>query len=99
MLSSLVRGHRRKFPVSVFEQFTPGEARRARRLCVLLRLAVVLNRSRADDFLPGVAALARGQDVTVAFPPGWLDEHPLTRADLEQEQAYLADAGIGLQFT
>ena len=98
MLSSLVRGHRRKFPASVFEQFTPGEARRARRLCVLLRLAVVLNRSRADDFLPGVAALARGQDVTVAFPPGWLDEHPLTRADLEQEQAYLADAGIGLRF-
>ena len=98
MLSSLVRGHRRKFPASVFEQFTSGEARRARRLCVLLRLAVVLNRARADDFLPGVAALARGEALTVAFPPGWLDEHPLTRADLEQEQAYLAGAGIGLQF-
>ena len=98
MLASLVRGHRRKFPASVFNQLTSGEARRARRLCVLLRLAVVLNRSRADDLLPGVAALARGEDVSVAFPPGWLDEHPLTRADLEQEQAYLADVGIGLRF-
>ncbi len=98
MLSSLVRGHRRKFPSPVFEQLTPGEARRARRLCVLLRLAVVLNRSRADDFLPGVAALAQGEALSVAFPPGWLDGHPLTRADLEQEQAYLAAADIALRF-
>lgn len=98
MLSSLVRGHRRKFPSPVFDQLAPGEARRARRLCVLLRLAVVLNRSRADDFLPGVAALALGEALTVAFPPGWLDEHPLTRADLEQEQAYLAGAGFDLRF-
>ena len=98
MLASLVRGHRRKFPSSVFEQLTPGEARRAGRLCVLLRLAVVLNRSRADDFLPGVAALAKGEALSVAFPPGWLDSHPLTNADLEQEQAYLAAAGIRLHF-
>ena len=98
MLSSLVRGHRRKFPSPVFEQLSPGETRRARRFCVLLRLAVVLNRSRADDFLPGVAALAQGEVLSVAFPPGWLDEHPLTRADLEQEQAYLAAADIALRF-
>ena len=65
---------------------------------MLLRLAVVLNRSRADDFLPGVAALARGEVLSVAFPPGWLDEHPLTRADLEQEQACLEAAGIEFRF-
>ena len=98
ILSSLVRGHRRKFPASVFEQLTPREARRARRLCVLLRISVVLNRSRADDFVPAIAALAHGEALTVAFPPGWLDAHPLTRADLEQEQAYLAAADIGLRF-
>ena len=98
MLSSLVRGHRRKFPSSVFDQLAPDDKRRARRLCVLLRLAVVLNRSRTDVVLSGVAALAQGEALAVAFPPGWLDAHPLTRADLEQEQAYLAAAGIGLRF-
>ena len=98
MLSSLVRGHRRKFPASVFEQLTSGDARRARRLCVLLRLSVVLNRARADHFLPGIEAKAEGDTLTVAFPSGWLDAHPLTRADLEQEQAYLCAAGIGLRF-
>ena len=98
MLSSLVRGHRRKFPASVFDQLTPGDARRARRLCVLLRLSVVLNRARADDFLPGIEAVGEGDVLTVAFASGWLDAHPLTRADLDQEQAYLAAAGIELRF-
>ena len=63
-----------------------------------VRLAAVLNRARADDFLPGVAALAKGESLSVAFPPGWLDAHPFTRADLEQEQAYLDAVGVGLRF-
>ena len=98
MLSSLVRGHRRKFPASVFDQFSPRDARRARRLCVLLRLAVVLNRARADDFLPAIDARAQGDTLALVFPDGWLDAHPLTRADLEQEQTYLAAAGVALRF-
>ena len=98
MLSSLVRGHRRKFPAAVFEQLAPADARCARRLCVLLRLSVVLNRARADRYLPGIEAKAEGGALTVAFPSGWLDAHPLTRADLEQEQAYLAAAGVRLRF-
>ena len=97
-LSSLVRGHRRKFPVSVFESLTSGEARGVRRLCVLLRLSVVLNRARADDFLPEIEAKAEGEGLSLSFPAGWLDLHPLTRADLEQEQGYLTAAGIELRF-
>lgn len=98
MLSSLVRGHRRKFPASVFDQLPPADARTARRLCVLLRLSVVLNRSRADDFLPGVEAAADRNALRVAFPPDWLEAHPLTRADLEQERSYLAAVGMKLSF-
>ena len=50
--------------------------------------------------LPPHAVEARAQDetLTLSFPTGWLDAHPLTRADLDQEQAYLAAAGIGLRF-
>ena len=44
------------------------EARRSRRLCcMLLRLAVVLNRSGADEFLPGVAVPAKDQGVGLQF--------------------------------
>ena len=67
-----------------------------RRLAVLLRLAVVLNRSRTEAPVPTIGG-ATGM-VALSFPPGWLDEHPLTRADLMQEAEYLAAAGVKLEF-
>ena len=36
--------------------------------------------------------------IRVSFPDQWLDDHPLTRAELEQEAAYLANAGFKLRF-
>jgi exopolyphosphatase/guanosine-5'-triphosphate,3'-diphosphate pyrophosphatase len=36
--------------------------------------------------------------VELRFPAGWLDEHPLTRADLEVEAAYLKKARFRLEF-
>ena len=33
----------------------------------------------------------------LSFPAGWLTEHPLTGADLEQERTFLRAAGIKLQ--
>jgi exopolyphosphatase/guanosine-5'-triphosphate,3'-diphosphate pyrophosphatase len=36
--------------------------------------------------------------VRLTFPAGWLEEHPLTVADLEQEAGYLAPADINLSF-
>jgi exopolyphosphatase/guanosine-5'-triphosphate,3'-diphosphate pyrophosphatase len=64
---------------------------------VLLRLAVVLNRARSDETSPEVRATADGDRLRLAFPQGWLDAHPLTRVDLEQEADYLRAAGIELE--
>jgi len=38
------------------------------------------------------------QRLELRFPSGWLDEHPLTRADLEVEARYLRKAGFKLEF-
>jgi exopolyphosphatase/guanosine-5'-triphosphate,3'-diphosphate pyrophosphatase len=37
--------------------------------------------------------------IQLTFPAGWLEEHPLTIADLEQESSYLEPADINLSFT
>jgi exopolyphosphatase/guanosine-5'-triphosphate,3'-diphosphate pyrophosphatase len=37
------------------------------------------------------------QRLELRFPAGWLDEHPLTRADLEAEARYLKKAGFRLE--
>jgi exopolyphosphatase/guanosine-5'-triphosphate,3'-diphosphate pyrophosphatase len=38
-----------------------------------------------------------GTTLHLGFPPGWLDRHPLTEADLRQEAQLLAAAGFELR--
>jgi exopolyphosphatase/guanosine-5'-triphosphate,3'-diphosphate pyrophosphatase len=54
-----------------------------------VRLAALLNRSRSPSDLPAIG-LATGKDsLELKFPPAWLDDNPLTAADLEQEIEWL----------
>jgi exopolyphosphatase/guanosine-5'-triphosphate,3'-diphosphate pyrophosphatase len=98
LLAALVGGHRRKFPVEAFAILHPELVQAARYLCVLLRLAVVLHRSRSRQPLPCLHLRAWGTSLSLQFPPGWLEEHPLTRADLDEEGRYLRKAGFRLVY-
>lgn len=98
-LARVVRGSRRKFPLEIFGELPKSRAKAALRLSILLRLAVVLNRSRSRREMPKVRLRAKGRRLKLSLPAGWLQEHPLTRADLEQEAAYLQAAGYRLTVT
>jgi exopolyphosphatase/guanosine-5'-triphosphate,3'-diphosphate pyrophosphatase len=63
---------------------------------VLLRLAVLLNRSRSSTVLPRMQVRVDRQTLTLGFPADWLAGHPLTLADLEMEAELLGAAGFGL---
>lgn len=95
-LAALVRAHRRKFPLQRLRGLETSEAPRLACIAVLLRLAVLLHRGRSDTPLPELALEVEGPRVRLAFPAGWLDGHPLTRADLDEERALLAAAGLEL---
>jgi exopolyphosphatase/guanosine-5'-triphosphate,3'-diphosphate pyrophosphatase len=88
-LAVLVRAHRRKFAVEEFTRVFRDEALPLMRLCVLLRLAVLLHRNRTDDPLPLTRVVADETSITLTFPVGWLDAHPLTQLDLSEEVGYL----------
>src|SRR5262245_7674961 len=88
-LAVLVRSRRRKFAVEEFTRVFKEEAQPLMRLCVLLRLAVLLHRNRTDDPLPLTRVLADEASITLSFPAGWLDAHPLTQLDLSEETGYL----------
>jgi len=49
--------------------------------------------------MPPIELKARGRSLDVGFPRGWLAEHPLTAADLDQEAEYLDAAGFRLRAT
>jgi exopolyphosphatase/guanosine-5'-triphosphate,3'-diphosphate pyrophosphatase len=98
-LAFLVRGHRRKFPKDEFRNLPPALKASCRYLCLLLRLAVLLHRSRSKARLPAFRLNVDGHRIELALPPGWLDQHPLTRADLEQEAGYLRNIDFKLKIS
>ena len=98
VLAAMVGHHRRKFKDDLTEGVPSDWVERTLRLTVLLRLAVLLHRSRQPQALPGIEAQTDRKGLTLRFPAGWLPRHPLTRADLQQERDYLAEVGIRLRF-
>ena len=49
--------------------------------------------------LPDFSLVAGEQSISLEFPGGWLDEHPLTARELEGEQQILGKLGLELTFT
>ena len=96
-LALLVRAHRRKFPVLEFERVDDDERAALMRLAVLLRLAVVLRRNRIGEPLPRITLQADGNRMKMSIPPEWLNAHPLTRLDLEQESNFLEAVPLRLE--
>jgi exopolyphosphatase/guanosine-5'-triphosphate,3'-diphosphate pyrophosphatase len=98
MLAALVLGHRRKFPTTAFDSLPAGVRDAVRRLCIILRLAVLLHRGRSPRNKPDPVLNADGDRLSLRFPNGWLSVHPLARLELEEEADRLAAAGFDLDF-
>ena len=98
LVAALIRGHRRRFPRDVLEALPREQRTSAQRLCVLLRLGVLLHRARSDAGLPAVRLHADDKLLQLHFPPGWLKKNPLTLADLTRESEWLLTAKIKLDY-
>lgn len=98
LLAALVRLHRGKFRTATLDDLPPQWQTPIRRLAILLRLAVILHRGRGEVDVPEIELSADGDALSLQFESGWLDQHPLTTADLRKEQGVLKSAGIALEF-
>ncbi|SEQ29443.1 exopolyphosphatase / guanosine-5'-triphosphate,3'-diphosphate pyrophosphatase [Solimonas aquatica] len=89
-LAALVRLHRGKFAAGALAELPQNWVEPLRYLAMILRLAYLLHRSRAADLKPPLRVQATRRTLDLQFTrKHWLDEHPLTRADLEREAAHL----------
>ncbi|MGI9238151.1 MAG: exopolyphosphatase, partial [Woeseiaceae bacterium] len=95
-LAFLVGSQRHNLWVAQLRQLPKKWRVSALRVALLLRLAVLLNRSRKNDVAPTVNIAAGEKSINLHFDADWLAANPLTVADLEQEQTYLADVGYSL---
>ncbi len=98
LLAFLVRCHRRRVSKSLLAQLPEAHQQLARRLCVVLRLAVLLNRSRHQADCPSATVNGSGTKIRLTFPEGWGERNPLTLADLARETSYLEALDVRLVF-
>ncbi len=96
LLSALVGSHRRKIRKQVMDDVPASSIEILPSLIALFRLAVLFNRGRSRSHVPKVQLDIVEGHWNLAFEEEWLDDHPLTWADLESEQAYLKALDIEL---
>ena len=97
-LAVLVRSHRRKYPLEELNLDLPENKEKLVRLCILLRLAILLNRSRLYVSLPKITLTTTKDTISIMFPDNWLEYNPLTKTDLEQEAEYIKAVGYNILY-
>ncbi len=97
-LALMVRYHRRKFDVEDFEFLPRPDQENVLKLTALLRLAVLINRSRSDFEYPVKNHIFKSDKIVFHADESWREAHPLTLTNLKEEARHLDNAGIDLKF-
>jgi exopolyphosphatase/guanosine-5'-triphosphate,3'-diphosphate pyrophosphatase len=97
-LAFLIGCQRHRLDASGLKQLPESWRETALRLSILLRLAVLLNRSRKNYVVPAFDLEVTEKSLTLRFDPEWLEANPLTVVDLEREKGFLHEVGYELQF-
>jgi exopolyphosphatase/guanosine-5'-triphosphate,3'-diphosphate pyrophosphatase len=74
-IALLIRSHRGGFPLFAFASFSQQAARALKRLAILLRLAVIFERTRTDADSPDVDIEANGDVIDLSVDAQWLADH------------------------
>jgi len=98
LIAFLIGSQRHAIDTSRLRNLPRGWRDPALRLAILLRISVLLHRSRRSEFSDVLEARADGNVLTLQFDRDWLGANPLTIADLEREQAFLDAVGYRLVF-
>lgn len=93
LLANLVRYHRRKLPCPVDNTFNQSQ----QRALLLLRLAVIINRDRQTQATPPLEINFETEETCLHASSQWLEQNPLTTAELKAEIREWRKAGQNLQ--
>lgn len=96
MLASLVRNHRRKVAAGTVNRLSDSHKDKYYHLLLILRLAVLFHRTRTASATPPLTISVTVNSLIITLPDQWLNENPLTHADLINEIEPARAAGITL---
>lgn len=95
-IATLVRGHRRKFPLDELQLLPKAQQQVLLNLLIIFRLAVTLHHSRGAHDVAEPVLRVNKHSLQLDFPSGWLEAHPMSILDFEAEQGFLKSAGFEL---
>lgn len=95
-LAVLALGQRGKPGNDLFADIAESDQARIQYLLCIIRLAACFKYVEKLAQLPDFSILASEHSLTLGFPEGWLEEHPLTAWELAEEQAVLKNIGVAL---
>lgn len=95
-LGLILRLQRGKWKIQLIEEL-PRLDKNILLITILLRLAIILERSRDWDNSRRVKIKLKGNRFSLKFPKKYLKKHPLTKADIKLERIEVQKAGYKLQ--
>jgi exopolyphosphatase/guanosine-5'-triphosphate,3'-diphosphate pyrophosphatase len=98
-LAILTQGQRGKISAELLEDQPKSLQRRLGYLLTIMRLSVHFKYVETLEQLPEFAVQVDDSSLALGFPETWLEDHPLTLSELEQEQSHLAKLGLELNFS
>ena len=99
LLAAVIELHRRKPDKAIIAALPMRYRQIARYTTALLRLAVLFRRARRTEPLPALQLKASSQRLRLSLPAAWLEQHPLSEADLRQEQTPMHELGLKLEIS
>ena len=98
ILAFMIRNQRGAVDLDYCSEMSSAWQRTVLKLAVILRLAVLLNRSRSTQDLPSIKLGVADKQVNLSIPQDWLQSNPLSVADLAREARYLSEVDVELTF-
>jgi len=98
-LAALVGFQRREIPPDYASKLPERLHRTLTFTLLCMRLAWIFCRTREDGAIPDARIALDGAQVSLALPSDWIDNHPLTIADLEAEVQMLQPTGLQLELS
>jgi exopolyphosphatase/guanosine-5'-triphosphate,3'-diphosphate pyrophosphatase len=98
-LAVLALGQRGKLGDALFTEIGESDQVRMKYLVCIIRLAACFKYVEKLAQLPDFSILASEHNLTLEFPEGWLQEHPLTAQELQGEQAVLEKLDMSLLYS
>jgi exopolyphosphatase/guanosine-5'-triphosphate,3'-diphosphate pyrophosphatase len=96
LLAVLAHGHRGKLGTEFFATIAEADLARVLYLLTIIRLACCFKYVEKLEQLPDFSMVAKEKSLSLDFPSGWLEEHPLTARELEGEKLVLGRVGLKL---